>query len=127
MNAKKEDSTAAKADHADRQYGRGQPFQFGLSSLLLGVTLSALFLAASRTVYLFASPGVFVLWLIVVGVPFLSIFLSGVVVLCSIVLGSLMPKPDEPAEECLRTSNLKGGHANIDPLQSPPTADKPGG
>jgi hypothetical protein len=122
MNAQKEDSRAPKVGHADRQNSRRRPYQFGLGSLLLYVTLSALFLATSRTLYLLASPGIFVLWVIVIGLPLFSIFLSGLVVLCSVVLDSLMPKPEEAAEERLPTSNLKGEHANIDEPQSPPEA-----
>ena len=85
IDAQREDSGAANVNDADRQNSRIRPYQFGLGSLLLYLTLSALFLATSRTLYLRHSPGVFALWVIVVGWPLFSIFLSGLVVLCAVV------------------------------------------
>jgi hypothetical protein len=117
-------------DAWDKSMSTQQPYQFGLGSLLLFVTFSALFLAASRTLYLFASPGVFVLWVIGVGGPLIAMLLSGLALLCSFVFDSLLPETEDAPEERLPTSKLNvnpdQGQANIDHPQTPPL-DKPGG
>jgi hypothetical protein len=89
MNAEKKGPEAETVEDANRQYSVGRPFQFGIGHLLLFVTLWAVFLATSRALFLFASPGVFVLWVLAAGGPLFTMLMVG---LARIVFDSLASK-----------------------------------